>query len=561
MLKKMESMNLKQKLNYGYGVVIALMIVSALFSMLGLWILFGYFNSYVNGPQKADTAVKLCRIEVNIAARNIREMAINDDVSTYSAYKETVVEKLNDVGSQLKILKGTEMVDDELYQRYETALSDWGEMGYEIMSDIEAGNKEEANRKILEECAPALQQVVDIANEIDAITDAEREDAISSSVNSAIGASVLMIVFVVLAATISRRIGRRIVNSIVTPLREIENVANGLADGNLHTSLKYHSQDEMGALAHNLRKSVNILSSYVDDIGRAMNEFSQGNFDVKPHVEWKGDFIGIKDSIIGFEKSISETISGIQQVADQVKNGSEQVASSSNELAEGAAEQASVTEELTATLTNVSEQVAKNAQHAKNISKNVDDAGKEILNSNKKMQEMVASMKEISNASEQISKIIATINDIASQTNLLALNASIEAARAGEAGKGFAVVADQVSVLAAQSAEAAKESTALIEASVRAVEKGMVVADETAGRLESIVVSSQAITEDVNQVAMVLEEQTEAISQISDGVEQINDVVQTNSATSQECAAASQEMSGQAVNLEGLIDRFQITDF
>lgn len=561
MLKKMERMNLKQKLNYGYGAVIALMIVSAAFSMLGLWILFGNLNSYVNGPQKADTAVKVCRIEVNIAARNIREMAINDDVSTYSAYKATVVEKLNDVGSQLEILKSTEMVDDELYQRYETALSDWGETGYEIMSDIEAGNKEEANRKILEECTPALQRVIDIAKEIDAITDAEREDAISSSVNSAIGASVLMIVFVVLAAAMSRKIGSKIVNSIVTPLREIENVANGLADGNLHTSLEFHSQDEMGVLAHNLRKSINILSSYVDDIGRAMNEFSQGNFDVRPQVEWKGDFIGIKDSIIGFEKSISETISGIQQVADQVKNGSEQVASSSNELAEGAAEQASVTEELTATLTNVSEQVAKNAQHAKNISKNVDDAGKEILNSNKKMQEMVASMKEISNASQQISKIIATINDIASQTNLLALNASIEAARAGEAGKGFAVVADQVSVLAAQSAEAAKESTALIEASVRAVEKGMVVADETAGRLESIVVSSQAITEDVNQVAMVLEEQTEAISQISDGVEQINDVVQTNSATSQECAAASQEMSGQAVNLEGLIDRFQITDF
>ena len=170
-------------------------------------------------------------------------------------------------------------------------------------------------------------------------------------------------------------------------------------------------------------------------------------------------------------------------------------------------------------------------------------------------------MSEINEASQQIGKIIATINDIASQTNLLALNASIEAARAGEAGKGFAVVADQVSVLASQSSDAAKESTILIDTSVQAVEKGMVIADETAKQLEHVVTGSKEITQQVNGVADALAAQTEAFDQINDGVDHINEVVQSNSATSQECAAASQEMNGQAEKLKDLIRGFKVGKF
>ena len=163
--------------------------------------------------------------------------------------------------------------------------------------------------------------------------------------------------------------------------------------------------------------------------------------------------------------------------------------------------------------------------------------------------------------SMEIGKIIATINDIASQTNLLALNASIEAARAGEAGRGFSVVADQVSVLAAQSSDAAKESTSLIGTSVKAVEKGMVIADETAQKLKRVVDDSKSITEEVSHVASDLEAQTDAIMQIDDGVVHINDVVKTNSQAAEESASASQEMSSQAESLEGLIRRFKVGKF
>lgn len=561
MLKKLKNMKLKQRLNFGYKIVIGLMIISGIFSILGSGILYANVNSYINGVQKADTAVKICRIDINIAARNIREMALNDDKSTYSDYRSTVEEKLNDVGTQLEILKGTGLIDDALYNQYDEALMNWGTVGYDIMKDIEAGNRGTATRKILNTCAPALNEVVAISVQIDEVTNELEEQAVQTTIATFIGLVIFVIVFIIAALIFAVKISRAVVDSITVPLNEVEAVAKELAAGNLHSTVEYRSDDEIGSLAHNLRKSIKILGSYVDDIAYSMSEFSQGNFDVRPKVEWKGDFVEILNSYMTFEKSMSDMIKGIQRVADQAKSGAEQVSASSMDLAQGATEQASVVEELTATIEEISGQVSKNAEKAKEISTKVENVGEEIVVSNGKMTEMVESMTEISDSSKEISKIIATINDIASQTNLLALNASIEAARAGEAGKGFAVVADQVSVLATQSEEAAKESTALIETSIRAVEKGMVIADETAHQLEQVVKGSKEITEEVNGVAVVLESQAESFMQISEGVENINDVVQTNSATSEECAAAAQEMGGQAAALDDMIREIKVGKF
>jgi len=561
MLKKLDSMKLKQKIEFGYTVVIGMMVLSGILSIICLTVLHGRFNSYVNEAQKADTAVKTCRVDVNIAARNIREMVINDDTSTYSGYRTEVEERLTEVGEQLQVIKETGMIEDELFSEYSQALNEWGTVGYAIIEEIEAGNRDEAENMILTQCVPALEKTVAAGQKLDEVTDIKKENAVRASEIVFYIGLVVIVAFIILAVVASRVIAKNILELILKPLREIETVAGELSAGNLHSKLEYHSDDEIGSLAHSLRKSIRILGSYVDDISRAMKLFSEGNFDVQPEVEWKGDFVNILDSFMLFERSMADTVRGIQQVADQVSNGSEQVAASSMDLAQGATDQAAITQEVSATLTSVSERVAQNAENAKDISQQVEELGTEIINSNGKMQQMVDSMGEINDSSREISKIIATINDIASQTNLLALNASIEAARAGEAGKGFAVVADQVSVLAAQSSEAAKESTVLIEASVKAVEKGMVIADETAQQLENVVAGSKSITVEVNGIAEALENQISAIGQVEDGVEHINDVVQTNSATSEECAAASQEMSSQAEHLEGLIRKFKVVSF
>ena len=558
--KNLENMHLRERINYGYNKVIMMMLISGLFSIVVIGVLFANMVHYVENVAAADEAVKICRINVNASARNIREMALNDDTSSYDGYEQTVKKLLTEVDSELKILKKTGVISNENYEEYATALSDWGNIGYSIMDEIKNGDREKAVDAILNDCTPALNKLVNIAIKLDEETDHLSDRSSRTTFIFAIAGIVCIFVCLTFAWTLTRKTSKKVLETILEPLHAVEDVAKELTEGNLHSTLEYHSEDEIGSLAHSMRKSIRILGSYVDDIGRAMKEFSEGNFDVQPEVEWKGDFVGILDSFMQFEKSMAETIKGIQTVSNEVSSAADQVASSSNDLAEGATNQAAVVEELTATVEGVSEQVEKNAKSAKEISNRVDELGDAISESNGKMREMVDSMHEINDASQEIDKIIATINEIASQTNLLALNASIEAARAGEAGKGFAVVANQVNLLADQSAHAAKESAELIETSVKAVEKGMVIAGQTATQLEDVAESSKAITGEVTNIAETLETQTVEIQQINQGIEQINDVVQSNAATSEECAAASQEMSSEAESLREMIRKFKVAD-
>ena len=561
MKKKLENMHLQERINYGYRKVIIMMLVSGLFSIIVIGVLFANMFNYAENVSAADKAVKMCRINVNAAARNIREMALNNDTSSYNDYELTVEKLLTDVDSQLQIIKKSGVVSEADYNEYSSYLSQWGNIGYSIIENIKKGNKDKATEEILNKCTPALNKVVEKAISLDDIADKESRKAAIVTFIFAVAGVVCIIVCLSTAWVLAKRISKKVLATIIAPLKSVENTADELMKGNLHSTLDYKSDDELGRLAHSLRNSIAILGSYVDDIDRVMKLFAEGNFDVKPEVEWKGDFVGILNSFMLFEESMAETIKGIQRVSDEVSSAAEQVASSSNELADGATNQASVVEELTATVEGVAEQVERNSQSAKQISNRVGNLGEAISESNSKMQEMVASMKDINEASEEIDKIISTINEIASQTNLLALNASIEAARAGEAGKGFAVVANQVNLLADQSAKAAKESAVLIETSVRAVKKGMTIADETATQLEDVAGNSKMITEEVADIADTLEQQTVEIQQVNEGIEQINDVVQTNSATSQECAAASEQMSSEAENLREMIRRFKVADF
>ena len=559
--KKIESMQLRERIKYGYKKVIILMIISGLLSIIAIGMLLSSVINYVGIINASDIAVKMCRVDVNSAARNVREMALNDDTSSYDGYEKTIARLLEDVDSQIKIIKNKGVVSEEKYTEYATALSDWKKLTSSIIEEIKSGNQQQGVDDILNECTPALNKLVNIALDLDEITDVASAKAVQNTIVYAVLGIVFIIFFFVVACVISEKTGNRILVSILEPLHAIEDVAKELTEGNLHSTLDYRSEDEIGRLAHSMRKSIRILGSYVDDIDRAMKLFSEGNFDVKPNVEWKGDFVGILHSFMDFEASMANIVKGIQQASNQVSGGAEQVSSGATELSDGATNQAASVEELTATVENVAEEVRNNSQAASEISSKVVLLGNEILENDTKMQDMVKSMLEIKEASMQIDKIIETINDIASQTNLLALNASIEAARAGEAGKGFAVVANQVNQLAEQSSQAVKESAALIKTSVNAVGKGMLLAEETAKQLEEIAKNSKVITEEVSGIADTLADQTSEIEQINEGIEQINDVVQSNSATSEECAAASQEMSNEAEHLRDMISEIKVGEF
>lgn len=282
MKTKLENMHLKERINYGYRKVIIMMLVSGLLSIVVIGVLFANMMNYVYRVNAADQAVKICRMNVNAAARNIREMALNEDVSTYESYEQTVENLLAEVGSQLEIMKQTGVVPDELYTEYSSALNDWGNIGNSIMKEIKAGNRDKAIEDILNECTPALNKSVETVKKLDELTDElDRRDVASTIICAIVGLAGIA-VCLIFALVLTKKTSKRVLETILEPLRAIEDVAKELTEGNLHSNLEYHSDDEIGRLAHNIRKSTRILGTYIDDIDRAMKLFSEGNFDVQP---------------------------------------------------------------------------------------------------------------------------------------------------------------------------------------------------------------------------------------------------------------------------------------
>lgn len=398
---------------------------------------------------------------------------------------------------------------------------------------------------------------INCGSEIWWATNVLQEVDLNKDVNSltiwmlAIAAIVLVIIIAVISVMLRK---------MINPIQGVLNAANNIAQGNLDINVDVKSGDEIGQLAKTFTNMSSNLKSIISDIHSLLGSMADGDFRIESQCEEKyvGEYNNILMAIRGINTNLSKTLTQINQASDQVSSGSDQVSGGAQALSQGATEQAASIEELSATIAEISNHIRNNAENAQSASNLSNETGKEVEVGNQHMQDMITAMGEISNTSNQIGKIIKTIDDIAFQTNILALNAAVEAARAGEAGKGFAVVADEVRNLAGKSAEAAKNTTALIESAISAVENGTKIADRTAKSLGIIVEKVTAVTKNINEIATASERQADAITQVTTGVDQISAVVQTNSATAQESAAASEELSGQAEMLKSLVGEFKL---
>ena len=349
-----------------------------------------------------------------------------------------------------------------------------------------------------------------------------------------------------------------VMKSIVAPIQNITESSRGLSEGKLDFHIDVNSQNELGVLAESLNTSVQNLKLYITDISQVLDEIAGGNLGKESDIAYIGDFVQIQESIGMISEKLSQTMDQINSSANQVDSGANQVAVGAQSLAQGATEQASEVDNLLQMIEQVTIQIDNNAQNAAETNQEAGLVGENITRCNDQMQEMTEAMDQISSCSGEIQHIIKTIDDIAFQTNILALNAAVEAARAGTAGKGFAVVADEVRNLAAKSADAVKDTTQLIEKTLRVVESGSRLTGLTKESLNSVVEGAGKVTTNIRRISDASAEQQLAINTIKDSIEQISTVVQSNSATSEQSAAASEELASQAQVLKRLIGNFQL---
>lgn len=351
----------------------------------------------------------------------------------------------------------------------------------------------------------------------------------------------------------------RYVTSVTKPIRGVTERMRLLAQGDLSSEVKISQRkDEIGILTGAFYETVESLKSYIKDIENVLREISKGNLQVTPQADFRGEFTDIRKSLERILNSLNETFREILDATSQVSGSAGQFSDGAQTLSQGATEQASSVEELAATISEISAAISSNARSAAEVNEHMHAVGQGAEESNRQMNEMLKAMADIKTASDQIDKIIKTIEDIAFQTNILALNAAVEAARAGSAGKGFAVVADEVRNLAGKSAEASKDTAALIENALNAVQHGTGIADETAQSLLRVVDGVNQVNKTVGEISDSAAQQAASAAQINQGIEQISGVVQTNSATAEESAATSDDLLRQSQKLLELVQKFKL---
>ena len=391
------------------------------------------------------------------------------------------------------------------------------------------------------------------------VTIQNRNAAYASITQMLLSNGILTLILAAAIIAVSVLFSRR----LVRPLKKLHRAADQIAQGDLNVDVTVTSRDEIGELAATLNTTVERLKSYINyinEITDVLNKFSHGNLEFELTYDYAGEFSRIKDALIAIQMTMNQTLLHIRQASSEVASGSDQVAGGAQTLSQGATEQASSVEELSAAIEELSAKIQQNAQEADAANAISEETKACMIESNTHMDEMMSAIEDIGNTSGEIGKIIKTIDDIAFQTNILALNAAVEAARAGSAGKGFAVVADEVRNLAGKSAEAAKNTTALIENALAAIKAGTQIANTTAKSMETVVQHTNEVSQKIWNIAQASDEQAASAEQITTGIDQIAAVVQNNSATAEESAAASEELSAQAQTLKTLVDGFKLRD-
>lgn len=386
-----------------------------------------------------------------------------------------------------------------------------------------------------------------------------KQDSISTIIDSCIRSILIPVIIIIVVLLIfAILMANKISGGLAKSLNDVRGAADQLAKGDLSIHLDAKGQDEVAQMENAFNDAASKFRSYISEMSDVLAKISGGDLTAEMKLDYIGDFKNLEENITTLRDRNNATMKSISESASRVDRGASQVSSGAQSLSQGATEQAGSIESLSDTMTKMADQINKNAENAKAAHGKAQEAGTELQNSSQEMSQMLTAMKDISDKSSQISEIIKIIDDIAFQTNILALNAAVEAARAGAAGKGFAVVADEVKNLAGKSADAANNTTALIEETVKSVETGSQIADRTEKTLDRSAAITREALELIDEIDRSSQSQAQDVARIKEQIDQISSVVQTNAASSEESAASSKELSDLASDLEQLVRQFKV---
>ena len=566
--KAMKNLKISKKIICTFAVVLLLTFVLGVVSLVSTNNIASTSDNYVNISIPALSNLESARRYIRIFQANILKAACTDDQAELDQLVEEINTDRETFFSYLdSFLEYDPQFTDEV-QNIHTIMDNAASIREGI---IEASAKFtyegnlEAYSLYLNDYEPNLTEVTGILENLTT----ELGDAITTRYNNAQNTKminiIIIIAVVVAAAVLVVVLTVVLTKAIVPPITQIEDSMNLIANGLLKEAdgtITYRSKDEIGVLAHAARKVIRFFQNVLPSISDVCRNYGNGNFNctIENYESYVGETSEIRDSLMYIRDNLSAALSNVDQASDQLLSGADDVASGSQALAQGATEQASSIQELSETIASISDAVKANSDNAAEASEKANAAGSAVQEVNAMMAELVRAMNEISEFSGETKKIVKTIEDIAFQTNILSLNAAIEAARAGAAGKGFAVVAEEVRNLAGKSAEAAQNTTKIIESTVNSIISGNQLCSEVAEKMNKVGETAGEVTVINNKIADSSRQAADSIVKVTVGVDQISNVVQTNSATSEQSAAASEELSSQANMLKELVKKFSLYD-